>query len=177
MGGSIGFQSAVGLGTTFFMELPRAPDTPSGLSDTSRWRVLVCQEELTSKPRVLHVEDDLDLCRVLRTALEDQVEIVTATTLEEALGRLQSEPFSLVLLDVKLPDGNGLSLMERLPPAGEKTMPPVVILSATEVAQEVQRRVAAALVKSRVSESAIVKTILSIVRPPAARLVIHPGQS
>jgi CheY-like chemotaxis protein len=165
MGGSIGFQSVVGQGTTFYIELPRAQDAPREASDTSRWRVLVCQEPAGGeKPRVLHVEDDLDLCRVLRTALEDQVDIVTAMTLEDALGRLQSESFSLVLLDVKLPDGDGLTLLEKLPPAGEKTAPPVVVLSATEVSQEIQRRVAAALVKSRVSESAIVKTILSVVR-------------
>ena len=171
MGGSIGFQSMVGRGTTFYIELPRAADVVREVSDTSRWRVLVCQEQPNGagRPRVLHVEDDLDLCRVLRTALEDQVDIVTAATLEEALVRLQSESFSLVLLDVKLPDGDGLTLLEKLPPAGQKTVPPVVILSATEVAQEVQRRVAAALVKSRVSESAIVKTILSVVRASGPR--------
>ena len=165
MGGSIGFQSVVGQGTTFYIELPRAQDAPREASDTSRWRVLVCQEPTgAEKPRVLHVEDDLDLCRVLRTALEDQVDIVTAMTLEDALARVQSESFSLVLLDVKLPDGDGLTLLEKLPAVGEKTAPPVVVLSATEVSQEIQRRVAAALVKSRVSESAIVKTILSVVR-------------
>jgi signal transduction histidine kinase len=174
MGGSIGFQSVVGQGTTFHIDLPSAPAPAREASDTSRWRVLVCQEPAGgNKPRVLHVEDDLDLCRVLRTALEDQVDIVTAVTLEEALARVQSESFSLVLLDVKLPDGDGLTLLEKLPPAGEKTSPPVVILSATEVALEVQRRVAASLVKSRVSESAIVKTILSVVRAA----VTHPSQS
>jgi CheY-like chemotaxis protein len=108
--------------------------------------------------------------------LEDQVDIVTAVTLEEALGRLRSEAFSLVLLDVILPDGNGLTLVDKLPLAGGKTAPPVVILSATEVAQEVHGRVAAALVKSRVSESAIVKTILAVVRGEAGR-VVHPARS
>jgi CheY-like chemotaxis protein len=189
MGGSIGFQSAAGRGTTFFIELPRVPDavaareaaTPE-LADTARWRVLVCQEPAPAagKPRVLHVEDDLDLCRVLRTALESQADIVTAATLEEALARLQSESFSLVLLDVKLPDGDGLTLLEKLTPEAGKTSPPVVILSATEVSLEIQRRVAAALVKSRVSEASIVATILSVVRagsPNPGSGALRPDQT
>jgi PAS domain S-box-containing protein len=161
MGGSIGFQSTTGRGTTFHIELPGAPDTVGSpertTSDTTRLRVLLCGE----RRRVLHVEDDLDLWRVLQTALEGDADIITAATLEEAHEQLQGEPFSLVLLDLKLPDGDGLSLLERLPLS--RGSPPVVILSATEVSQEVQRRVAAALVKSRVSEAHIVETILSLV--------------
>jgi PAS domain S-box-containing protein len=161
MGGSIGFQSTSGHGTTFHIELPGAPDTIGSpertTSDTTRMRVLLWGE----RPRVLHVEDDLDLWRVLQTALEGDADIITAATLEEAHTQLQGEPFSLVLLDLKLPDGDGLSLLERLPLS--QGSPPVVILSATEVSQEVQRRVAAALVKSRVSEAHIVETILSLV--------------
>ena len=161
MGGSIGFQSTLGRGTTFHIELPGAPDTIGSpertTSETTRLRVLLCGE----RPRVLHVEDDLDLWRVLQTALEGDADIITAATLEEARAQLQGEPFSLVLLDLKLPDGDGLSLLERLPLS--QGDPPVVILSATEVSQEVQRRVAAALVKSRVSEAHIVETILSLV--------------
>jgi PAS domain S-box-containing protein len=167
MGGIISFRSTTGKGTTFEIELPCAPDEacydlPRPPSDTARLRVLFCEEGarmVPDKPRVLHVEDDLDLWRVLQTALEDKADIVTAATLEEAYARLRDEDFSLVLLDLKLPDGDGLSLLERLPHA----KPPVVILSATEVPQDVQRRVSAALVKSRVSEAHIVQTILSLV--------------
>jgi PAS domain S-box-containing protein len=162
MGGSVGFQSTTGQGTTFHLELPRAPAELARSSDTTRLRVLLCED--SGKPRVLHVEDDLDLWQVLQTALEGQADIVTAATLEEAYARLQGEPFALVLLDLKLPDGDGLSLLERLPLTRDGgTFPPVVILSATEVSQEVQRRVSAALVKSRVSEAHIVETILSLV--------------
>jgi CheY-like chemotaxis protein len=174
MGGSIGFHSTTGQGTTFHIELPRATDETAhaparSLSDTTRLRVLVCASRNVTathdKPRVLHVEDDLDLWRVLQTALEGQADIVTAATLEEAYARLQGEDFSLVLLDLKLPDGDGLSLLDRLPLSrhGVGAPPPVVILSATEVSLEVQRRVSAALVKSRVSEAHIVETILSLV--------------
>src|SRR6185312_6137156 len=114
MGGSIGFQSTNGRGTTFHLELPGAPDVRAEsakrtTSDTTRVRVLLCGE----RPRVLHVEDDLDLWRVLQTALEGDADIITAATLEEAHAQLQGEPgspmgqpFSLVLLDLKLPDGD-----------------------------------------------------------------------
>jgi PAS domain S-box-containing protein len=167
MGGAIGFQSALGQGTTFHIELPRAPgEARRNPAETTRLRVLLCENGTTNhdKPRVLHVEDDLDLWRVLQTALEGQADIITAATLEEAYARLQGEPFSLVLLDLKLPDGDGLSLLERLPLSRDGSVcPPVVILSAMEVSQEVQRRVSATLVKSRVSEAHIVETILSLV--------------
>jgi PAS domain S-box-containing protein len=176
MGGSIGFHTEMGRGTTFFIQLRCAPQESPGcsatraLSATARYRVLICADdahdvdEAKETPRVLHVEDDVDLLRVLQSALADRAELVTAATLEEARRRLLEESFSLVLLDVKLPDGDGLTLLDRLPLADRASAPPVVILSAGEVSQEVQRRVAATLVKSRVSEFRIVETILSLVR-------------
>jgi len=177
MGGSIGFHTETGRGSTFFIQLQCAPEegaqklpsTPT-LADTTRCRVLICAdgpgEVNASKeiPRVLHVEDDMDLWRVLQSALADRAEIVTAASLEEARRRLLEESFSLVLLDVELPDGDGLTLLNQLPLVNRASAPPVVILSAGEVSQEVQRRVAATLVKSRVCEFHIVETILSLVQ-------------
>jgi CheY-like chemotaxis protein len=64
---------------------------------------------------------------------------------------------------MELPDGNGLTLLERLPSITTHPIP-VVILSVSEVTREVEQRVAAALVKSRVSEAHIVQTILSLVQ-------------
>jgi DNA-binding response OmpR family regulator len=118
--------------------------------------------ELSGTPRVLHVEDDVDLSHVLEVALAGNVEIVLATSLDEAEVLLRGAPFSLLLLDLGLPDGNGLALLERLPSMTTHPMP-VVILSASEVTREVEQRVAAALVKSRVSETNIVQTVLSLV--------------
>lgn len=134
MGGSIGFHSVTGVGTTFHIELPRIEKLAVPLCDTARWRVLICGEDADNesthmgRPRVLHVEDDLDLRQVLETALQGKAEIVTAMTLEEATRCLQAEPFSLVLLDLKLPDGNGLTLLDRLPEIEVPSSAAVVIL-------------------------------------------------
>jgi DNA-binding NarL/FixJ family response regulator len=70
------------------------------------------------------------------------------------------------VLDLGLPDGNGLALLDRL----EELLPepiPVVILSVSEVSQAVQQRVAASLVKSCLSEAEVVETILSLVAQEA----------
>ena len=172
MGGTIGFTTSEGEGTTFYFELPHAGRTlqmarVEALTDTQRCRVLIFGDksdpgELSGTPRVLHVEDDVDLSHVLEVALAGNVEIVLATTLDEAEVLLREAPFSLLLLDLGLPDGNGLALLERLPLMTTHPMP-VVILSASEVTHEVEQRVAAALVKSRVSETHIVQTVLSLV--------------
>ena len=172
MGGTIGFATNIGRGTTFRFDLPAAatslPMPEQSLSDTARLRILT-PTALDSRavPRILHVEDDSDLSTVIQAALGTRAEVVSAASLRAAEDLLRTEQFSLLILDPGLPDGNGLDLLDRLesPAAGPL---PVLILSVTEVTQSVRRRVAAALVKSRVSESEIAATILSLTYARAA---------
>ncbi len=79
-------------------------------------------------PLVLVVEDEQSMRRFLRAALESHDYRVTeATTCEEALRAATSHNPELVLLDLGLPDGDGLSLLERL---REWSRVPIVVLSA-----------------------------------------------
>ncbi|MDP9128606.1 MAG: PAS domain S-box protein, partial [Pseudomonadota bacterium] len=118
----------------------------------------------TGTPRVLHIEDDQDLSNMLATALSTKTELINARSIREAKERLARETFSLVILDVALPDGNGLGLLadmnDHAPPI------PVLILSASEIPLEVHHQVAAAMVKARMSETKIVETILSLIYSP-----------
>jgi len=180
MGGTIGFSSITDGGTTFFFELPAAGATQQlALStervDSARCRVLLYgKKPRADSARTLHVEDDTDICRVIDTALAGRADFVIARTVQAAAGLLRDTPFSLLVLDLDLQEGNGLSLLTDLAALSVEPIP-VVILSATEVCLDVRQRVAAALVKSRVSETHIVSTILAMLpQPPAQASVPEP---
>jgi PAS domain S-box-containing protein len=115
------------------------------------------------KPRILHIEDDADFRHILARSLQDSAEWVGAATLREAETLLEQGFYDLVVLDLDLPDGSGLELLERL-----KSLPggpvPVLILSASETDNGIRNKVEAALVKSRLSEERIVETILAQIR-------------
>lgn len=77
---------------------------------------------------VLLVDDEPGILRTLSTTLElEGYEVRTASTAAEARSALRRRSPDLLLLDVKLPDGNGLELLEALATDGALPFPAVVI--------------------------------------------------
>ncbi|WP_052351643.1 response regulator [Deinococcus pimensis] len=112
-------------------------------------------------PRVLHVEDDPDLGHVVSELLAGTAETRHAGSLAEARARLRETHYDLVLLDVSLPDGNGLDLVGDL---GREHPPvPVLVFSAAELTRPGVERVTAALIKSRTSNEELLGTIRSLI--------------
>jgi CheY-like chemotaxis protein len=175
MGGSIGFNSIVDHGSVFYIELPRVDAAPAmlratQLSETAAYRVLLDladSNEIGASaivPRLLYVEDDQDLISVIRAALAGRVEIVPARSLREAERLLREEEFGLVILDQLLPDGNGISLVDRITEYAGHPLP-IIILSAAHVPHNAYPKVAAVLIKSQVSAAQVATTILSYLAP------------
>jgi DNA-binding response OmpR family regulator len=111
-------------------------------------------------PLILHVEDEPDVHAIVSTLLKGTGKVVWARTLEEAREQLASQSFDLALLDVSLPDGSAIQLLDTLnlysPPI------PTVMFSAREVDPSIAQRVSAALVKSTTSNEALIDTIRSL---------------
>ncbi|PJO38138.1 DNA-binding response regulator [Delftia acidovorans] len=81
--------------------------------------------------RLLLVEDDLDLGNGVRIALGDHaMDVVWVRRLSDALRTLEQQSFEMVLLDLGLPDGDGIILLTRL--RREWRRLPVLILSARD---------------------------------------------
>lgn len=104
------------------------PAPPSRLPAAGSW----LPEGLARPLRVLLVEDDpADAGRVLGwLAAELRLETRRAATLAETLERLARECFDLVLLDMVLPDGQGLTVVERVVKAAPEAT--VVVLTGLE---------------------------------------------
>lgn len=65
------------------------------------------------KKRILVVDDEPDIRELLSITLEKMgLEAITAAKLSKAKKLLESENFDLCLTDMKMPDGNGLELIE-----------------------------------------------------------------
>ena len=79
--------------------------------------------------KILIVEDDKDLREITTASLEKERYVVSqAPDYRTALQKI--EDYDCILLDIMLPDGNGLDLLEELHALGKRTN--VIILSAKD---------------------------------------------
>jgi PAS domain S-box-containing protein len=122
-GGTIGVNSEPGLRTQFWFELPLAPAERTSLPPVPTTRAHT----------VLLVEDDDDLADILTILLSKEgYHTVHASSIDDAWRIvIQSRP-SAMLLDLLLPDGSGLELINRLRAHDRTRTLPVVILSGRE---------------------------------------------
>ena len=115
-----------------------------------------------AKPLVLHVDDDRDILEVTRHGLET-VEVVGAESLADARAALVRRRPDLVILDLGLPDGNGLDLLPELTDEEGRTIP-VVIYSAQDLDRQAAPAVQAVLTKSRMSLTQLARTVRRLTR-------------
>lgn len=81
--------------------------------------------------KILIIEDDQGMQEVISQSLiKARYVVETASTLDEARSKLLLYEYDCVLLDIMLPDGNGLSLLKEL--AEKKINRNVIILSARD---------------------------------------------
>src|SRR5690349_19894310 len=128
--------------------------------------------------RILVVDDDeagrYATGRVLRQAGYD---IVEAGTGGEALRRVKEDRPDLVVLDVRLPDINGLEVSSRIKAAPETASIPVLQMSASAV--DVNSRVAAleggadGYISSPVEPAVLVATVRALLRIRAAEQALQ----
>ncbi len=78
--------------------------------------------------RILAVDDELQILRALKATLRAHgYEVVTAATMEEGLDAAALTPVDAAIVDLLLPDGDGIELARRL---REWSSMPIIVLSA-----------------------------------------------
>ena len=85
--------------------------------------------------RIFLLEDDEALRRGIAAALKTpESTVVQAENLESAGSYLTAEPFDLLILDINLPDGNGLDFLRAL---RQEHAVPVILLTANDLETDI----------------------------------------
>jgi signal transduction histidine kinase/NO-binding membrane sensor protein with MHYT domain/DNA-binding response OmpR family regulator len=113
-GGTLHFFSKPNEGTTFYFNIPVNQDDSIRLKEP-------LPEQLTNKKRLLICEDDEDQSEYLKVLLESAgFEIDVANTVAEAKKLVATHDYKALLLDLILPDQDGIAFIRELR-ASEKT--------------------------------------------------------
>ncbi|HER25672.1 MAG TPA: PAS domain S-box protein, partial [Rhodospirillales bacterium] len=152
--GSIGFETELGEGSTFFIDIPELLEARKTDDD------LDGETGGNDRYRILHIEDDESVLQVVAAVLGDSAHIVTARTIAEGTRLLEQGVFDLLILDLTLPDGDGESLILLLEQPGQPSTP-VIIFSAKDVPRDISSKVTAVLLKSQTSNDALFDTVRS----------------
>ena len=83
--------------------------------------------------KILIIEDEPDIRKTLEYNISREgYEVISASSLSEGREKLESASFSLLLLDLMLPDGSGLDLCRELKQDKSLSSMPVIILTAKD---------------------------------------------
>lgn len=122
MGGRLSFETAVGEGTTFTVSLPLHREIPeTGYDEASN----------VYGPAVLICDDDPDVTAALQAVLVHAgMHVETFSTAHAARARLHARYFDVALIDINLPDMDGMELIAELRADPTLRALPVVVISA-----------------------------------------------
>ncbi|HWN52451.1 MAG TPA: PAS domain S-box protein [Xanthobacteraceae bacterium] len=121
LGGKVDFSDAPGGGAVFYVEIPRLHSVGHANAE--------CKERLNGT-HILLCEDDADLAAVMRDRFcQEGFATDVARTTASAIAQATTTAYSAVLVDLQLPDGDGISLIQELRARPQYGDTPIVVVS------------------------------------------------
>lgn len=118
---------------------------------------------MATKPKVLVIDDDKSLVALLSADLRAAGYLVLAAyDAMQGFMMAQREVPALILLDLQLPAGGGLQLLEKVTSGGKTHAIPVVMVTATtdaKLEQETKTKGAVAFVRKPVDRAALLALV------------------
>ena len=128
MEGNIGFESSIGQGSKFWVELPVANETAAKLARAPSLFAAAAD----TRCKILYIEDKIPNVELMRAIIEDlsNTRFIDAQTVEEGLKIARSLRPDLVISDIHLPDGKGFDVLRGLRNDDRTSHIPVIALTA-----------------------------------------------
>lgn len=140
MGGEIGIKSTPNHGSTFWIELDKAPNEKS-VPEPEMPSSLERQANDHKKYKILYIEDNPSNMRLVEYALESRanIQLLSAMTPEQGLKvAVESQP-DLILLDINLPEMDGYDVLNLLRAKKETHEIPVIAVSALATPKDIEK--------------------------------------
>jgi PAS domain S-box-containing protein len=141
MGGALCVSSVPGEGSSFWVDLPRAPEAAEIIDVSSGFLDSLDTAESTGPKRLVYIEDNASNRELIELALlrRPNIELIMAANgLQGVDAAVQHRP-DLILTDLHLPDIPGDEVLKRLRREPVTADVPIVILSADATPSEIAR--------------------------------------
>jgi len=138
MGGTIGYESQSGVGSTFWVDLLRCEENTEEVKGDSISSIDI---ENGGNKKIVYIEDNPANMRLVSQLLSSFGHIKLITAHEPKLGMMlidQHKP-DLILLDINLPEISGIEVIGELRKATETADTPVIAISANAMQSDIQQ--------------------------------------
>jgi PAS domain S-box-containing protein len=132
IGGEIALESQPDRGTTVTITLPIVQGAGPRGGAAARPR-----PPRAGGMRILIVDDEEAILRVLKLTLGDDHQVVTVTSIDEATRHLARDQIDLVLVDLMMPGGGGMELCQHIRRERPHLMAKVVLMTGSAVGNRV----------------------------------------
>ncbi|MCW9045087.1 MAG: ATP-binding protein [Alphaproteobacteria bacterium] len=141
MGGKIGFKSQVGIGSSFWVDLPLTKQTPIETNPRMNTLELPAQDKTQHRYSILYVEDNQANQELVDMAfsLKSNFSLKIAKTAEDGLEIIKGTPFDLILMDINLPGMSGLEALAHLRAQDETKNIPIVAVTAAAMKNDIEK--------------------------------------
>jgi len=146
MHGSIGVESTPGEGSTFYISLPACPIQPDEIESAN---ITAIKNEVANLAELrsftlLYIEDNPANLKLIEDILTDypEIKLLPATHAKMGIDIALSQKPDLILMDINLPDMNGIEALRRLKNFEETHDIPVIAISANAMKRDIDRAMA-----------------------------------